>query len=85
MSELVTRQDRGGLAILSLNRPETLNALSPALFVELRSHIDAIAADVDKIGVVVLRGKDDPFPRGTISRRFKLGNVRRAPIFRRRR
>ena len=40
---LVERSDDGGIAILTLNRPEALNALSPQLFVELRAHIDANA------------------------------------------
>ena len=30
---LVEREDRDGLAVLTLNRPEALNALSPSLFV----------------------------------------------------
>ena len=46
MSELVTRQDREGIAKLSLNRPETLNALSPRLFEELRAHLDAIGNEI---------------------------------------
>ena len=37
--------DVGGIATLTLNRPEKLNALTPAVFVELRAHVDAIAAD----------------------------------------
>ena len=57
MSELVLREDREGLAILTLNRPEALNALSPSLFVELRRHVDDIAQDVDNVGCVLLRGE----------------------------
>ncbi|MBW2289839.1 MAG: enoyl-CoA hydratase/isomerase family protein, partial [Deltaproteobacteria bacterium] len=38
MSE-VERTDREGVATLTLNRPESLNALSPQLFVELRAHV----------------------------------------------
>ena len=58
MTALVTRTDDGGVATLSLNRPEALNALSPALFVELRAHVEAIAATPDAIGCVILRGED---------------------------
>ena len=51
---LVERSDQDGIAILSLNRPDTLNALSPALFVELRDHIDTIAGLTSRdIGLVV--------------------------------
>ena len=35
--QLVTRVDDSGVAVLTLNRPETLNALSPNLFNELRA------------------------------------------------
>ena len=38
MDALVLRDDSDGLATLTLNRPEALNALSPNLFVELRAH-----------------------------------------------
>ena len=38
---LVVREDLDeGIAILTLNRPEALNALSPNLFLELREHVD---------------------------------------------
>ena len=61
---LVERKDQDGIAILSLNRPDTLNALSPALFVELREHIDAIAEQTDTIGCVILRGEGRSVFRG---------------------
>ena len=54
---LVTREDSDGIAILSLNRPEALNALSPSLFIELRQHIDSIASQTEEIGCVILRGE----------------------------
>ena len=64
MSELVLREDREGLAILTLNRPEALNALSPSLFVELRGHVDDIAQDIDNVGCVLLRGEGRSFSAG---------------------
>ncbi len=61
---LVRRDDRGdGLTTLTLNRPEKLNALNPAVFVELRDHLDAIAAD-DSVGCVVLTGAGRAFCAG---------------------
>ncbi|MEZ5227917.1 MAG: enoyl-CoA hydratase/isomerase family protein [Acidimicrobiales bacterium] len=60
---LVVRTDADGLATLTLNRPDKLNALLPDSFVELRQHIDAIAAD-DSIGCVVLEGAGRSFCAG---------------------
>jgi enoyl-CoA hydratase/carnithine racemase len=52
------------VATLTLNRPEALNALTPALFVELRAHVDALAGQTDDVGVVVLRGNGRSFCAG---------------------
>ena len=60
---LVLRHDEGGVATLTLNRPEKLNALTPALFVELRGHVDGLAAD-DGVGCVVLTGAGRSFCAG---------------------
>jgi len=60
---LVLRKDGGGLATLTLNRPDKLNALTPSLFVELRRHIDAIAEDTS-VGCVVVRGAGRSFCAG---------------------
>ena len=62
-SALVFRTDDSGLATLTLNRPEKLNALTPALFEELRAHIDDLAGD-DSIGCVVLAGAGRSFCAG---------------------
>jgi enoyl-CoA hydratase/carnithine racemase len=61
--QLVLRHDADGLATLTLNRPEKLNALTPSMFVELRSHIDALAGD-GSIGCVVLQGAGRSFCAG---------------------
>jgi len=61
--ELVTRTDSDGLATLTLNRPDKLNALTPGSFVALRAHLDALAAD-DSIRCVVLRGAGRSFCAG---------------------
>jgi enoyl-CoA hydratase/carnithine racemase len=61
---LVVRTDRReGCTTLTLNRPDKLNALNPALFVELRAHVEAIAAD-ETVGCVVLTGAGRAFCAG---------------------
>lgn len=60
---LVTRRDADGIATLTLDRPDKLNALNPALFVELRDHLDAIASD-DAVRCVVLTGAGRAFCAG---------------------
>jgi enoyl-CoA hydratase/carnithine racemase len=77
MSDLVLREDNGGVATLTLNRPETLNALSPSLFVELRQHVDAIAAQQDTVGCVILRGAGRSFSAGNDIKAIQAGD--RAP------
>ncbi|MGB5755283.1 MAG: enoyl-CoA hydratase/isomerase family protein [Acidimicrobiales bacterium] len=57
------RADRDGVATLTLNRPEKLNALTPALFVELRDHLDSLAGD-ESTGCVVLTGAGRSFCAG---------------------
>lgn len=64
MPDLVLRDDRDGLAVLTLNRPEKLNALTVALFAELRAHVQAIAADTERIGLVLVRGAGKCFSAG---------------------
>ena len=77
MGELVTRRDEDGIAILSLNRPEALNALSPTLFVEFRAHLDRIAKQTDDVGCVILRGEGRSFCAGNDIRAIQAGE--RAP------
>jgi enoyl-CoA hydratase/carnithine racemase len=64
MSNLVLRADSGGAATLTLNRPEKLNALSKDVFEALDEHIDAIARETKKVGLVILRGAGANFSAG---------------------
>jgi enoyl-CoA hydratase/carnithine racemase len=64
MAGLVLREDKEGLATITLNRPDKMNALSVELFVELRAHIDALAQQTDTIGLVILRGAGRSFSAG---------------------
>src|SRR5271155_4495574 len=62
MNELVRREDNGGAATLTLNRPEKLNALSKDMFEALEVHLDALARASKSVGLVILRGADAIFP-----------------------
>ena len=72
---LVERRDQDGTAILSLNRPDALNALSPAMFVELRTHIDAIASQTEDVGCVILRGEGRSFSAGNDLKAIQSGDT----------
>jgi enoyl-CoA hydratase/carnithine racemase len=60
---LVTREDAGGIATLTLNRPEKLNAITPALMADLRQHLERIAADAS-VRCVILSGAGRSFCAG---------------------
>ena len=70
---LVLREDQDGLAVLSLNRPDALNALSPNLFVELREHLEAIGAATEEVGCVILCGKGRSFSAGNDLKAIQAG------------
>ena len=53
MPDLVLSERRGAVALLTLNRPDALNALSGALLSELSARIDAVAGDADARALVV--------------------------------
>ncbi|HMA51084.1 MAG TPA: enoyl-CoA hydratase/isomerase family protein [Magnetospirillaceae bacterium] len=64
MSNLVLREDRGGVATLTLNRPDKVNALSNDMFEALEDHLKLIARQNREIGLVVLRGAAGNFSSG---------------------
>ncbi|HSL82082.1 MAG TPA: enoyl-CoA hydratase-related protein [Thermoanaerobaculia bacterium] len=55
MTDVVMREDEGRVAVLTVNRPDKLNALSQGVRDEMLAHLAAIEAD-DGIGVVVITG-----------------------------
>lgn len=75
MSQLVVRTDEDGICILTLNRPEALNALSPNLFIELRTHIETIADQQETVGCVILRGEGRSFSAGNDLKAISSGEV----------
>jgi enoyl-CoA hydratase len=64
MSDLVLREDRDGAAILTLNRPAKLNALTKDMLESLEEHLDAIARQTRSVGLVILKGADGNFSTG---------------------
>jgi enoyl-CoA hydratase len=64
MNDLVLRENRDGAAILTLNRPEKLNALSKDLIERLEEHVDSLARETKTIGLVILRGAAGNFSSG---------------------
>ena len=73
MAGLIERSDADGVAVLCLNRPEVLNALSPKLFEELRAHVDRLAGETATVGCVVLRGAGRSFSAGNDLRAIQAG------------
>ena len=56
-------ETRGKVGVVTLNRPQALNALSPELIRELASALDAFEGD-DNIGCMVVTGSDKAFAAG---------------------
>lgn len=63
MTSLVQSLLRDGVATLTLNRPETLNALGPELMAGLLAQMRACAAD-DRVRAIVLTGAGRAFSGG---------------------
>jgi enoyl-CoA hydratase len=64
MSGMVLREDRDGLALLTLNRPDKLNSLNVEVFEDLAAHVEALAGETQTVGCVVLRGAGRCFSAG---------------------
>jgi len=64
MNDLVLRENREGAAILTLNRPEKLNALSKDMVAALEAHVESLERETKTIGLVILRGAAGNFSSG---------------------
>jgi enoyl-CoA hydratase len=61
--QYISYRKEGGIAWVSFNRPEVLNAISPALLVEMKDALEKAGRD-DEVGVVVLTGEGRAFSAG---------------------
>lgn len=62
--EMVLRQDREGIALLTLNAPNRLNPLSRAMIHEISAQLDTIAARSPHLRAVILKGAGRAFCAG---------------------
>ncbi len=60
---IIAEKKDDGVALITLNRPDALNALNDALINELGSAIDTFEADTD-IGCIVITGSEKAFAAG---------------------
>ncbi len=63
MTDILLRNDEGGIATLTLNSPSNLNALSDAMLAALQTQFDALATDTS-VKVVILQGAGKVFCAG---------------------
>ncbi|HEY5607046.1 MAG TPA: enoyl-CoA hydratase [Alphaproteobacteria bacterium] len=59
----ISVETRGGVGLITLNRPKALNALNSELVAEVGAALDAYEADA-KIGAIVVTGSDKAFAAG---------------------
>jgi enoyl-CoA hydratase/carnithine racemase len=70
---LVLREDQGGVATLTLNRPQARNALSQGMLRALIAALEAIKAD-ESVKVVVLAGSGPAFCAGHDLKELRANN-----------
>ena len=63
MSDTVLLERKGRVALLTLNRPQALNALNSELLTTLCAHLDALSED-ENVGCVVITGSEKAFAAG---------------------
>jgi len=61
--ETILVETRGKVGLITLNRPQALNALNTALLNEVNQALDAFEADAD-IGCIVITGSEKAFAAG---------------------
>ena len=72
MTELLLREDAGGIATLTMNAPERLNALSDAMLAALKAEFTRLEGDRDT-RVVILKGNGKAFCAGHDLKEMQAG------------
>ena len=80
MADLVRSERRGGVALLTLNRPEALNALDRSILEALREAIDAVGRDSEARALVVT-GEGRAFAAGADIEAMRAMNPLQAEAF----
>lgn len=70
MSDTVLHEQKGNVALLTLNRPDALNALNAELVTTLTDKIEQLAAD-ENTGCIVLTGSTKAFAAGADIKEMK--------------
>ena len=73
MSMVLREELSEGIVAITLNRPESLNALSPALFSELNQIVTELSKQTDSVGCVILRGAGRCFSAGNDLKAVRSG------------
>ncbi|MGA8259462.1 MAG: enoyl-CoA hydratase [Arenicellales bacterium] len=68
--EHISVETRGGVGLITLNRPKALNALSSALMTELAAAVESFEND-DAVGAMVLTGNEKAFAAGADIKEMK--------------
>lgn len=63
MSDTVLLERKGRVAVLTLNRPQALNALNSELLTALSAHVEALGQD-EGVGCIVITGSEKAFAAG---------------------
>ena len=68
--ELIIAETRGAVGVITLNRPQAMNALNSQVMRELSEALDGFEAD-DSIGAIVLTGSEKAFAAGADIKEMK--------------
>jgi enoyl-CoA hydratase len=77
----VDRDDRGAVAVLVLNRPEALNALSLEMLDDLDANLDEIERDPELRAVVIVGGGEKAFTAGADIRHMQTATALQARAY----